>query len=261
MRKRILGFVLGAVVMGIAAPAVANNWGNLKAEHWGVITRNTIGSPVAALRDGPYGSFGHTGESATPPYGTGSLGLEVMVIPPALPFPGFAEKVDFGNEVDFFGDRVNSINNIGFFVFQTGENVSAGGPSNMPNIRLEIDANLNALPADNYTTMVWLPDPVPASAIDEWSEYQNAATTGQWYFTGAEGAATGCSQATTCTFAAAKTALNDGGQPATILTVQVGKGRDSAWVGAVDGLRINSTVYDFEADGVRERDYRFGPHF
>ena len=28
------------------------------------------------------------------------------------------------------------------------------------------------------------------------------------------------------------------------------KGRDFAWNGAVDGLRINDIVYDFEAGGV-----------
>src|SRR5256714_5557515 len=41
--------------------------------HWGVIDRNTIGSAVADLRAGPYGSFGVTGSSAQPPFGVGSL--------------------------------------------------------------------------------------------------------------------------------------------------------------------------------------------
>lgn len=36
-------------------------------------------------------------------------------------------------------------------------------------------------------------------------------------------------------------------------SVAVGKGRDNAWVGAIDGLRINNTIYDFEADGVKSR--------
>jgi hypothetical protein len=31
------------------------------------------------------------------------------------------------------------------------------------------------------------------------------------------------------------------------------KGRDSRWIGAVDGLQINSSVYDFELEGVKER--------
>jgi hypothetical protein len=31
----------------------------------------------------------------------------------------------------------------------------------------------------------------------------------------------------------------------------VSKGRDFAWQGAVDGLRINGTIYDFEPLGVK----------
>ena len=46
--------------------------------HWGIIDRNTIGSPVADLRTGPYGSFGATGAAAGPPRGVGSLGIEVV---------------------------------------------------------------------------------------------------------------------------------------------------------------------------------------
>ena len=34
---------------------------------------------------------------------------------------------------------------------------------------------------------------------------------------------------------------------------RVTKGRDNSWQGAVDGLRINGTVFDFEETGVFER--------
>lgn len=237
--------VLGALAMGVAAPAFANGpFGETHSEHWGVITRNTIGSPVASLRDGPYGSFGVTGDAAEPPFGKGSLGIEVGV------FGTTAEKVDFGNEVDFFGDPVLALSAVGFRVFQTGENAGINA-RNMPNIRFEIDANLNALPADNYTTMVWVPDAAPVT--DRWSGYIDATTTGNWYFTGAEGTATGCDGSLTCNFAQAKAALSDGGVAPIFYSVAVGKGRDNAWVGAIDGLRINNTIYDFEADGVKSR--------
>jgi hypothetical protein len=33
----------------------------------------------------------------------------------------------------------------------------------------------------------------------------------------------------------------------------VGKGRDNLWVGAIDGLRLNSRIIDFEADGVKNK--------
>ncbi|WP_328771443.1 hypothetical protein [Streptomyces sp. NBC_00286] len=223
--------------------------GRGRSQHWGVITRNTIGSPVAELRDGPFGSFGVQGSSARPPYGRGSLGIEVADNSTSLADP--REKVDFGNEVDFFGDPVLGLEQLGFHVFQTGENIAYGGPENMPNIRFEIDANLSSLPADNYTTMVWVPDAAPVT--NQWSGFIDATSTGYWYFSGAEGAATGCTQAAQCTFAQAKTALDDGGDAPIIYTAAVGKGRDHMWIGAVDGLRINRYIYDFEASGVRTR--------
>ncbi len=49
------------------------------------------------------------------------------------------------------------------------------------------------------------------------------------------------------------TALNDGGDTPTVLTVAITKGRDNMWIGAVDGLRLNTKVYDFERDGVKEK--------
>lgn len=226
-----------------------------RSEHWGVITRNTIGSPVADLRDGPYGSYDKTGPSARPPYGTGGLGIEVASV------PGNTEKVDFGNEVDFYGDPVLGLTNVGFHVFQTNENVLAGGVDNLPNIRFEIDPNLTSLPGTNYSTLVWLPAAVspafPASE-NQWSPYIDATQNGYWYLTGAAGGLSGtnCSQSLPhCTWAQIKTALDDGGSSArpTILSAAVGKGRDNAWVGAVDGLRINRTIYDFEANGVTAR--------
>ena len=63
--------------------------------------------------------------------------------------------------------------------------------------------------------------------------------------------ATGCNQATPCPYAAAMAALNDGGDPPATYTFAVSKGRDSMWIGAVDGVRYNGKVYDFEADGVK----------
>jgi hypothetical protein len=244
---------LVAIITSIASVSVVSiasgsgDGNGVPPEHWGIITRNTIGSPVADLRFGPYGSFGVTGPSARPPFGVGSLGIEVAnnattLVPPS-------EKVDFGNEVDFFGDPVLALNEVGFHVFQTAENVGYGGPRNMPNIRFEIDPNLTLNPT-NYTTMVWVPDAAPT--LNRWSGYIDATSTGGWYFTGTAGVTTGCNQVTMCTFAQAKASLNDGDPPPIFYTVAVGKGRDNIWVGAVDGFRLNNEVYDFEFTGVRE---------
>ncbi|MFE1957529.1 hypothetical protein [Streptomyces sp. NPDC059479] len=239
-----LAAIVASTVPGSASAAADGN--RSRSEHWGVITRNTIGSPVAALRDGPFGSFGVQGPSARPPYGRGSLGIEVADDSTSLNPP--SEKVDFGNEVDFFGDPVLGLKKVGFRVFQTNENIGYGGPENMPNIRFEIDPNVSAHPADNYSTMVWVPDAAPVT--DRWSPFIDATTTGYWYLSGNE---TSCTQAARCTFAQLKASLNDGGAQPTIYTAAVGKGRDFMWIGAVDGLRINQNIYDFEVDGVKTR--------
>lgn len=213
-------------------------------KEWGIITRNTIGSAVGDLRSGPYGSFGVTGAASRPPRGTGSLGLQVS--DNALSGGTPQEKVAFGNEVAFYGDLVSDLDRAGFRVFQTGENADIS-PSNMPNIAIEI----NPQTGSSYSTMVWVPDPAPVT--NRWSGYIDATTTGDWYFTSQAGTATGCDQNSFCTFAGAKSALaaaQVGGTPASIYTVAVAKGRDNAWVGAVDNLRINDTIYDFEPTGV-----------
>ena len=124
--------------------------------HWGVIDRNTIGSAVADLRAGPYGSFAFTGRSAQPPSGVGSLGIQVS--DNATSGSPAAEKVAFGNEVDFLGNPVSGLSDVGFRVFQTSEN-AAINPRNMPNITLEI--NPRVVGAGSYTSMVWVPNAAP----------------------------------------------------------------------------------------------------
>ena len=152
------------------------------------------------------------------------------------------------NEVDFFGDPVLDLTQAGFHVFQTGENAAVAA-RNMPNITFEIDPNLGAT-ASNFSSMVWNPPAAPAT--NQWSGYMDATTSGDWMLTGAAGTATGCNETTPCTFTALMTALDDGGDEPTTFTAAVAKGRDAKWVGAVDGLVINDTGYDFEPFGVEE---------
>ena len=59
----------------------------------------------------------------------------------------------------------------------------------------------------------------------------------------------GFNQTTYCTLADAEAAAPD----ATIYSVEINKGRDFAFSGAVDDLQLDSTVYDFEPNGVIER--------
>lgn len=234
-----IGATLAAV---IAVPALAGPKDG-KSEHWGVIDRNTIGSPVGALRDGPYSITG-TGDVSEPPFGKGSLGIEVA---------NGTEKVAFGNEVDFFGDPVAGITAVGYRVFRTGEDVGYGGPNNLPNITFEVDPNIT--PSVNYSSLVWVPNGATIP-VNQWSDYVDATTNGYWYFTnGATAAATGCTDAGSCTSLAAVQAglTSAGSSGATILSFAVVKGRDSQFQGDVDGLRLNDTVYDFEANGVKHQ--------
>ena len=194
------------------------------ASNWGVIDRNTIGSPVAQTRQGP----------GDPPFGRGSLNFLVG---------SGSEKLAYGNEVDFAGDALSGINAVAFDVFQTGEDqTDNGGPNNLPNIDFEVN------PGDgthSYSTLVYVPAG-PAPNINDWSHF-DATTNGHWYYTGGFGSVSGCGQSDPdCTFAQAKDAAPD----ATILSIAVVKGRDDAWQGAIDGLRINNTRYDFEQEGV-----------
>ena len=205
--------------------------------NWGIIDRNTIGSPDIELRSGP----------GTPPFGTGSVNFTVAAV------PGSLEKAAFGNETDFQGNLVSNLNNVGFSVYETGEDVTSnGGSGNWPNIDIEINPHVNG---HSFTTMVFVPGAVASPNLNGWTTIDaTQPSPGQWYFTGDTGTQTGCNQTTMCTFANAKAQLvahNDTTGPATILTVGVGKGRDNAWQGAIDGLVINGNTFDFEATGVR----------
>jgi hypothetical protein len=224
-RARVGAVALAAITvagLGIGS-AVAGGKGETKKENWSQVDRNTNGSPVAALRDGPSAAQIHSsGQLTAPPFGKGSLGLTVDT----------GEQASFGDQVDFYGDNVLDLTAVGFYEFNTGEN----GTSNNASIKLEINPNVTG-PTDGYTTMVWVPADNPY--VDQWSPYLDATQSGTWYFTGSEGATITCSQGSPCTFDDAKTRLaaHSNGSPATIYTVAVSKGRDSAWSGAVDGVK------------------------
>jgi len=213
----------------------------VSGSNWGVMDRNVIGNGDTDLRAGP--SFVQVGDppdvtvELTPaPAGVGSLGIRTGA---------GTDKAAFGNALDFLGDPVSDLTNVSFFVFTTGENISES-PINLPNISIEILANLGPVPGD-YTTMVY----EPPQQAPGWQEHDAAAdAVAHWRVTGAEGDTTGCNQVTACTFTELMTALNDGGDPALIGTVGISKGSDFAFSGAVDALQINDTIYDFEPNGV-----------
>jgi hypothetical protein len=245
-----------AVTVGLSAPdgaiKIFNNSGNVDigvdivgyyvpggsggalptADKWGPMDRNTIGSPVAALRSGPIQPI--QTPRFHPPFGTGSLGLGAAT----------GEKATFGNEYDFVGGDFSALTEVGFHVYNVSENINQG-LGNMPSIAFEVDPNLTAAPGDNFSTVSF----VPNVTLPGWSNFIDATTTGSWIGTGLGGA---CDVTSTgCTWDQLQAFFDDGdGVPPTILTVSIVTRGDLAWHGAVDGLRINNTVYNFEEHGV-----------
>lgn len=231
---------------GPTGPAGPATQATYEGPNWGQIDRNTLGSPTVALRSGPF-----VGQTQAPPFGDGSLGLTVN--DGTDPGTDDAEQATFGNEVDFVGQTVESIDELGFSVYTTGENNGRANP-NMPVIKIEIDPNLSST-ASGFSTLSFTPS---NTAANQWSPYIDATTApaapagNGFILSGAAGTATGCNLASPCTFDDVQGALDDGGDAATIFTVAVGKGRDLSWAGAIDGLRVNGTIYDFEPFGVSE---------
>lgn len=201
-------------------------------ENWSLIDRNSIGNFVGALRAGP------SSVGVEPPLGIGSLGLQTG---------SGSDKVAFGNQIDWTGDPLSSINTVKYGVFTTGENIAAApGAVNLPGVTFEIDPTGSAdSTGPNYSSLVYVPVAAPANT---WST-QDASTADQWFLTGAAGSGS-CNQGPEgyCTLDEVKAKFPN----ATILSVAFGKGRDYAFTGAVDALQINDTTFDFEPNGVRK---------
>ncbi|MEU6717883.1 hypothetical protein ABZ897_40995 [Nonomuraea sp. NPDC046802] len=212
------------------------------SEKWGIIGRNTLGGPNAVLRDGPYGRrTARFAATQPPPYGDGSLGIIVG---------SGNDKIAFGNETIFAGDRLSSIHTLKYWVFAGVDSLTG---VILPNITIEVDPNVGTA---DYTSLVFMPNSstspsAPATPVPNvWQQYDASATGSKWFATGATGTTIACTQATPCSFADLKTKL-----PNAVISYSLGisKGRDTPFIGAVDGLQVNSTVYDFEFSGVRTR--------
>jgi hypothetical protein len=206
----------------------------LTSGNFGVIYRSVFGSPVAELRSGP----------GDPPAGSGSLGLMVAGRPAFNP----QEKIAYGVAMRGLVSRLREVR---FSVYTTAANIARGAQAqdaNMPNIQFEINPRLSdASGAITFSTLTFNPvntDPNVWQTIDA-----TDPDAGRWSLTGRAGAAVGCvtpSPTAGCTFDHIKDRLPD----AEIFTVQVNKGSDYEWQGAVDALRVNERVADFEERGV-----------
>ena len=200
--------------------------GTYVGPNWSIVDRNVMKNGDSYLRSGP----------ATPPKGIGSLGIRTGD-------PN--DKAAFGNQVDFVGTALSTINTVKYSIYTTGENNGLYA-ENGPSVAFEIDPSGSAdSTAPNYSTLVYVPT---ASASNAWTQ-QDGSTAARWFLTGAAGSGS-CNQGPEgyCTLAQVKAKFPN----ATLLTAQITKGRDYAFSGAVDALVINSKTYDFEPFGVTE---------
>lgn len=214
----------------------------LFGDKWGIIGRNTLGQPNAVLRNGPYGrTTAAFAATQAPPFGDGSLGIIVG---------SGADKIAFGNETIFAGTSLSSINTLRYWVFAGVDSMTG---VIVPNITIEADPNVGT---SDYTSLVYLPNisaspSAPTTPLaNVWQRYDASAAGSQWYATGATGPLIGCTLATPCSFTDLKAKL-----PNAVVSYSLGfsKGRDTSFIGAVDGLQVNNIVYDFEFTGVRTR--------
>jgi hypothetical protein len=242
----------GTIQIGDISAAAQDELTGFAGANWGVMDRNVVNNGDAYLRAGPsHAAIPPSSTQQDPPFGVGSLGIRTGGRDNATGGPS-DDKAAFGNEVDFAHMLVSDLTAVSFFVYTTSENI-ASSPTNLPNISIEISARLDAVPGlVDFTTMVYEP---PAQLPARWRKHDAVADqTPHWRLTGAEGDETECNQVTACTFTDLILALTaddaTDGEPAEIGTVGIAKGRDSAFSGAVDGLQINDTVYDFEPNGV-----------
>jgi hypothetical protein len=220
----------GVVAEVDLAPAVQsklNKTGPTYLKHWGTVHRNVIGAADAQLAT----------TSTQSPLGDGALNLHTA---------SAADKVAFGNEVDFAGGNVKDLGTVGFSVYTTGENNALG--NNMPSIIFEIDPNVTAV-TSNYSSLVYVP---ANGTANEWTTF-NATTDAakHWGLTGTAFNGTACSiNGARCTWTEMLDYLNDGTEDAKLLTATLSKGRDYAFSGAVDALKFAGKTYNFEAEGV-----------
>ncbi len=196
-------------------------------QNWSVVDRNVIGNGDAFLRSGPSAAGG-----VAPPSGIGSLGLRTGAA---------TDKAAFGDQVDFANQPLSGIDTVSYYVFTTGEN-NGVAVNNLPSVAFEVNPHASGR---TFSTLVFSPAQATPNA---WTKL-DATTAKGWFYTGDFGTDSGCNQTTFCTLTQAKAAAPN----ATLFTTQITKGRDFAFSGAVDDLQINSTVYDFEPNGVVQR--------
>ena len=223
----------GSIQIGDISAAARDALTAFSGVHWSVVDRGVIGngdSDLASRAERRAGCSAVGNRKSRCPHGCAERQGGVRQ----------SSRVLRRSRVRAHGDRL-------LRVHDRGEQRIA--PNNMPSIAFEINPNLGTSPGVTFATTVYLPENGTPSA---WTELDAVAddTT--------PGASPGL-PGTTCDFNGPRCTLPSPGATsrrrgahATIFTAQIGKGRDFAFSGAVDALRINNIVYDFEPTGVFE---------
>ncbi|WP_344946866.1 hypothetical protein [Sphaerisporangium flaviroseum] len=172
-----------------------------------------------------------------PPYGLGSLGLIVGDSP---------DKIAFGNETNFAELPVSDLITLKYWAYAGTTSATVS----VPGLSIEVDPNVGTT---DYANLIYLPDSsttpsAPGSQLpNTWQQYDASAAGSQWYATGATGILINCTLASPCTFDQLKARLPDA-----VITLSLGFTMDTPFIGAVDGLQVNNTLYDFEPLGVHK---------
>jgi hypothetical protein len=216
---------------------------------WGVVGRNTIGSPAVYFRVGPWGRTSGYAATVPPPLGDGSLGVHVEGVNGT---GSSAEKLSFGDETTFADLPIRSISTLSYWVY-AGEDVFTN--HSLPTLSIEANPNANGA---TYTTLVYLPDgsaapsaPSPR-AVSTWQKYDTFAAGNKWHSTAdLDPNTTLCQVSNPCEFADLVAQL--GPNACVSFSLAITKGRDNEFTGAVDAVTVNGTTYDFEPEGVFAR--------
>ncbi|MDP9844562.1 hypothetical protein [Streptosporangium lutulentum] len=157
------------------------------------------------------------------------------------------DKITFGNETDFAELSISDLITLKYWAF-AGTNSSEA--VSVPRLSIEVDPNVGSA---SYATVIYLPDTsVSPSTPDPrlpntWQQYDAGAAGSQWYATGATGILINCTLASPCSFDELKAAMPDA-----VITLSLGFSMDTAFIGAIDGLQVNNTIYDFGPLGARK---------
>lgn len=194
--------------------------------NWSIVDRNVEGNGDSYLRMGPTSP----GDNGKVPAGVGSLGMRTG---------SSTDKAAFGDQVDFAGQKLADIagSPVSYSMYVTGEDLQKNSDNGI-NLQMEIDPNTSS----HYSTLTFVPT---GQQADQWTNL-DAGSMKRWYLTGAAGDSIGCNQVTYCTLSKVSQQLPG----ATLYSVQFSKGKDFAFSGAVDDLKIGGTTYDFEPTGV-----------